>query len=160
MNMENDSLWNWWIAIYAMGANRPLNIGSILFFFAPLDVNEGIESHTIIWSSLFSKLDQKDLMGTNLLFTLFLSLLFTRSPKRKMGNIGEYLLLLLVLHWPLWDKNNSFILILFAATVGKPVSRSIAWPNSGMTDYFEDFDDDASDTHHKVYKQRVDVLQI
>lgn len=28
-----------------------------------------------------------------------------------------------------------------------------------MTDYFEDFDDDTSDTHHKVYKQKVHVPQ-
>ncbi|CAO3611269.1 unnamed protein product [Mucor fragilis] len=45
--------------------------------------------------------------------------------------------------------------------VGKPVSRSIAWPNSGMTDYFEDFDDDTSDTHHKqlLKKQLIDYMK-
>ncbi|GAN07074.1 hypothetical protein MAM1_0147d06564 [Mucor ambiguus] len=43
--------------------------------------------------------------------------------------------------------------------VGKRASRSITSPNSDMTDYFEEFDDDSFDTHQKVYKHIVGLLR-
>ncbi|KAK4509888.1 uncharacterized protein ATC70_007192 [Mucor velutinosus] len=43
--------------------------------------------------------------------------------------------------------------------VNKCTSRSITLPDSGMTDYFEDFGDDSSDTHQKVYKHTINLLQ-
>lgn len=37
--------------------------------------------------------------------------------------------------------------------VGTPFSRSITSSDTAMTDYFEDFDDDNTDTQHKVSKE-------
>ncbi|KAL7325169.1 hypothetical protein PS15p_207685 [Mucor circinelloides] len=71
-------------------------------------------------------------MWADFLFTLFFFRFFQQIIFRKMGNI-----------------------------VSKSFSRSINSPDSGMTDYFEDFGDDTSDTYHKhlLKKQLIDYMK-
>lgn len=110
-------------------------------------------------SALFVQVESKwPNVGRFLVYSLF-SFFLQQRIFRKMGNIGMHSFYVAYFTVTSMQFDHSIILIPLISIVSKSFSRSINSPDSGMTDYFEDFGDDTSDTYHKVNEYKAILLQ-